>query len=136
MITCVDFGITIRLIIGTLALLSCTCAQGEGPGLRNPFTPLTSTPLPTPPPNSQDLRDYPPNTLRLTAIFTNLSGERMASLETPHGIGFPVRVGSEIGPKRATVVRISSDSVAIQQGSEESASKIELFIRPQQRNGS
>lgn len=120
----------ITAVLGSLAMLSSHTARGDAPPARNLFKPLISTPFPTPRPGSHNLEDYRPEELRLTAIFTTLSGVRMASLENREGIGFPIKIGSEIGPDRVKVVEISAGAIQLEQSVGTSVVTTEIHLKP------
>ena len=117
-----------------LAILSpdidamCDTLPRQG-GARDPFEAVDTSPR-TPPKDSRDLRDFSVEELRLTAIFTTTNGERRASLENGDGIGFPIHVGSEIGPEAAKVVQITPTSIILRELRADALEMREMTLKP------
>ena len=98
-------------------------------GARDPFEAVDISPRP-PPKDSRDLRDFSVEELRLTAIFITTNGERRASLENGNGIGFPIHVGSEIGPEAAKVVQITPNSIILRELRADALEMREMTLKP------
>jgi Tfp pilus assembly protein PilP len=98
-------------------------------GARDPFEAVDISPR-TPPKDSRDLRDFSVEELRLTAIFITTNGERRASLENGNGIGFPIHVGSEIGPEAAKVVQITPNSIILRELRADALEMREMTFKP------
>jgi Tfp pilus assembly protein PilP len=129
------FPLPLALLLPIILVISpqVNYANGAPPDRRapsrDPFKPIPAVRR-DPQRDSRDLKDYPLEELRLTALFVTINGERRASLENRDGIGFPVRIGTEIGPDNAKVVEITHNSIVVELAGDGALGRREIPLKP------